>query len=139
MGEPQPLADVLHQPQQSLAPQEEQGQRQEHPDPARDPPQPSPRDHSADQQQQLGHRHARRGEDKASKSGFFFGFGKGTKSSDRPIVHQHSSSRAEIMSRDSDRPVLSKQSTKHSGGQTSCSCYPVFYGRLEFPALPIPH
>ncbi|KAK4128930.1 hypothetical protein N657DRAFT_46697 [Parathielavia appendiculata] len=114
MGEPQPLADVLHQPQQSPVQHDKQRQRQEHVDPARDPPEPSPRDHAEDQQQQLGHRHARRGEDKASKSGFFFSFGKGAKSSDRSIVHQHSNSRADIMSRDADRPVLSKQSTKHS-------------------------
>ncbi|KAH6650278.1 hypothetical protein F5144DRAFT_39790 [Chaetomium tenue] len=114
IGEPQPLADVLHQPRQSLEHQEEQRPpRQRNPDDARDPPQPSPRDQAADQQQQLGHRHQRRGDDKTSKSGFFFNFGKGAKP-DRPIVHQHSNSRAEVMSRDSDRPALSKQSTKHS-------------------------
>lgn len=131
IGEPQPLADVLHQPRQSLEHQEEQRPpRQRNPDDARDPPQPSPRDQAADQQQQLGHRHQRRGVDKTSKSGFFFNFGKGAKS-DRPIVHQHSNSRAEVMSRDSDRPALSKQSTKHSGTQTSC--VPSFHGRLDFP------
>ncbi|KAK4157843.1 hypothetical protein C8A00DRAFT_29229 [Chaetomidium leptoderma] len=123
VGEAQPLADVLHQPRQSLEHQEEQQQRQQHPHPvyARDPPPPppqpqpqrSPREHSADQQQQLGHRHPRRGDDKASKSGFFFNFGKGARSSDRAGVHQHSNSRADTMSRDSDRPTLSKQSTKH--------------------------
>ncbi|KAK4034807.1 hypothetical protein C8A01DRAFT_38737 [Parachaetomium inaequale] len=113
-GDPQPLADVLYPPRQSLEHPEEQRQRQGHPDDTRHSPQPSPRDYSADQQQQLGHRHPRRGEDKASKSGFFFSFGKGARPSDRPIVHQHSNSRAEVMSRDSDRPTLSKQSTKHS-------------------------
>ncbi|KAL2141846.1 hypothetical protein VTI28DRAFT_1882 [Corynascus sepedonium] len=137
-GEPQPLADVLHQPQQSLAEHQEEQRRQQQQQQQRrpddhehDPPQPSPRDyHPADQhqhqpqyqqqqqqqpQQQPGHRHARRGEDKASKSGFFFNFGKGAKaSSDRPVVHQHSNSRSEVMSRDSDRQTLSQQNTKHS-------------------------
>jgi hypothetical protein len=138
IGEPQPLADVLHQPRQSLEHQEEQRPpRQRNPDDARDPPQPqpSPRDQAADQQQQqqqqLGHRHTRRGDDKSSKSGFFFNFGKGAKS-DRPIVHQHSNSRAEVMSRDSDRPALSKQSTKHSGMYANILC-PIFHGRLDFP------
>jgi hypothetical protein len=116
-GEPslQPLADVLHQPQPSQQHSGDPQQQQRRPDETRDLPQPSPRGHSADQHQQLGHRHLRRGEDKASKSGFFFNFGKTAKSADRPIVHQHSNSRAEAMSRDSDRPTLSKQSTTQSG------------------------
>jgi hypothetical protein len=109
----------LHQPRQSREHEEEPRPRQPHSDDVRDPPQPSPRAHSADRQQQLGHRHPRR-DDKASKSGFFFGFGKGHKSSDRPIVHQHSNSRTENMSRDSDRLALSKQSTTHSGRQAPC-------------------
>lgn len=141
VGEPQPLADVLHQPRQSLEYPKEPRPRQQHPDDARDPPQPSRRDHSADQQQPLSHRHTRR-EDKASKSGFFFNFGKGHKSSDRPILHQHSNSRAEAMSRDGDRPALSKQTSKHSGTQTSgILSYPhlvTLYDSLEFPALSIP-
>ena len=129
-------ADVLHHPQKSpLEHQEDyrqnqqqnqqQQQQQQRPDAARDPrdpPPPSPRSHSADhQQQQLGRRHQRRGDDKASKSGFFFHFGKTAKPADRPMVHQHqhqlSNSRADAMSRDSDRLALSKQSTKHSGRQ----------------------
>ncbi len=135
-------ADVLHHPQKSPLEhqedyrqtqkqnQQQQQQQQQYPDAARDPrdpPLPSPRSHSADhQQQQLGRKHQRRGDDKASKSGFFFNFGKTAKPADRPIVHQQqqqqqqhqlSNSRAEVMSRDSDRLALSKQSTKHSGRQ----------------------
>jgi hypothetical protein len=137
-GEPlQPLADVLHQSQRSLEPPQEQQRRQQHPDAARDPPHPSPRAHSADHQQQLGHRHQRRGDDKASKSGFFFNFGKTAKPSDRPIVHQHSNSRTEAMSRDSDRTALSKQSTKHSGKQANILylCYSAFDDGLESSGL----
>ncbi|KAK4240774.1 hypothetical protein C8A03DRAFT_12883 [Achaetomium macrosporum] len=129
VGGPVPLADVLHQAQKPPNPPEEL-QQQRCPDEAREPPQPSPRGggHSVDQQQQLGHRHRRRGEDKASKSGFFFNFGKSTKSSDHPIVHQHPDSRAETMSRDADRLPLSKQSTKHSDSSSS----------LQKPNTPLP-
>ena len=140
-GEPRPLADVLHQPRQSQEYQEEPRQRQPHSDDVRDPPQPSPRAHSADRQQQLGHRHPRR-DDKASKSGFFFGFGKGHKLSDRPIVHQHSNSRTENMSRDSDRLALSKQNTTHSGRQAPCilsriwCSLPAWVPGLADPAYP---
>ena len=69
------------------------------------------------QQQPLGHRHTRHDEDKASKSGFFFPFGKSSKSSDRlnNPSHADSPSRGETMSRDSDHPPLSKQSSKQSG------------------------
>ncbi|SPQ18601.1 bb20ae07-2eab-4d11-be54-98f5ee273156 [Thermothielavioides terrestris] len=118
-----PLADVLHQPHQSL---------EEHQQENQNPPQPSPRAHAADQHhQQLGHRHPRRGDDKASKSGFFFNFGKAAKASDRPIVHQHSNSRTETMSRDSDRPSHSKQSIKHSD-----SAHPDT--SLQKPYTPVP-
>ncbi|KAL2176007.1 uncharacterized protein P884DRAFT_270986 [Thermothelomyces heterothallicus CBS 202.75] len=148
-GEPKPLADVLHQPQQSLPVEHQDEQRRRRPDDSGydPPPQPSPRDRPLENQQQQqqqqqkqhnhyqrqqpppppppqqqqqqpqqqpGHRHPRRGEDKASKSGFFFNFGKGAKTSDRPVVHQHSNSRSEVMSRDSDRQALSQQSTKQS-------------------------
>ncbi|KAK3904631.1 hypothetical protein C8A05DRAFT_13515 [Staphylotrichum tortipilum] len=124
-GEPlQPLELQEDQRQMQQTQQHQQQRQQQQPDTAaRNPPQPSPRAHSADhkqqqqQQQPLGHRHQRRGDDKASKSGFFFNFGKSSKTpaADRPIVvHQHSSSRADAMSRDSDRPALSKQSTKQS-------------------------
>lgn len=166
-------ADVLHHPQRSplehqedyrQAQKQSQQQQQHHPDAARDPrdprdpPLPSPRSHSADhQQQQLGRKHQRRGDDKASKSGFFFNFGKTAKPADRPIVHQQqhqqqhqhqhqhqlSNSRAEAMSRDSDRLALSKQSTKHSGRQTIFPCLAVLLFSvvfcircgLEFPAF----
>ncbi|KAL2161591.1 hypothetical protein VTH06DRAFT_8153 [Thermothelomyces fergusii] len=139
-GEPQPLADVLHQPQQPLPVEHRDEQRRRPDDSGYDPPpQRSPRDHPREdqqqqqqpqqqqppsqqqqqlqlqqQQQQPGHRHPRRGEDKSSKSGFFFNFGKGTKTSDRPVVHHHhhSGSRSEIMSRDSDRQALSQQNIK---------------------------
>ncbi|KAL2016526.1 hypothetical protein VTK56DRAFT_3420 [Thermocarpiscus australiensis] len=129
-GVPLQLADVLQQsgpPQEQQEQQQEQQQRQQRQQfqiqnqpeygsstDIRDPPQPSPKGRPADNQQRLGHRHPRHDEDKASKSGLFFSFGKATKSSDRPIVHQHSDSRAETMSRDSDHPTLSEQSSKHS-------------------------
>ncbi|KAK3939684.1 putative Rho-type GTPase-activating protein 2 [Diplogelasinospora grovesii] len=66
------------------------------------------------QHQQHGHRHNRRDEDKASKSGFF-SFNKSSRSTDRLHAHhQYSDSRSETMSRDSDSPALSKQNTKLS-------------------------
>ncbi len=118
-GDPLQPLDLQEDQRQMQQMQQMQQQRQQQTDSAaRNPPQPSPRAHSADHKQQpLGHRHQRRGDDKASKSGFFFNFGKSSKTpADRPIVvHQHSSSRADAMSRDSDRPALSKQSTKQSG------------------------
>ncbi|KAL2259805.1 hypothetical protein VTK26DRAFT_6379 [Humicola hyalothermophila] len=119
------IADALHESHRSLEQQEQQEQReprypqrQQQPHGSlagsRDPPLPSPRDSTTGQQRQLGHKHPRHDEDRASKSSFFFNFGKGAKSSDRHIVHQHSGSRAETMSRDSDHPTLSTTSTKHS-------------------------
>lgn len=74
----------------------------------------------ATQQQQqsqhpLGHRHARQNEEKASKSGFFFHFGKSSKSSDRLNSPYNADPRSEAMSRDSDQQALSKQSSKQSG------------------------
>ena len=65
-------------------------------------------------QQQRGRRHQRQDETKSSKSGFFH-FGKSAaKSSDR-LNRYPSAERGEAMSRDSDHPTLTKQSTKHSG------------------------
>ncbi|KAK4132316.1 hypothetical protein BT67DRAFT_85703 [Trichocladium antarcticum] len=101
------------QPQQQRQRQQYQYQPQQRPE-SRDPPLPSPRGRVADQQQPPGHRNPRRGDDKASKSSFFFNFGKPTKSSDRPVAYQYSGSRSETMSRDSDHPTLSTRSPKHS-------------------------
>ncbi|KAK0632410.1 hypothetical protein B0T14DRAFT_404641, partial [Immersiella caudata] len=70
------------------------------------------RDQSPAQSQQRGRRHQRQDESKASKSGFFH-FGKSSKSTDRLNTYP-TTERGEIMSRDSDHPSLSKQSTKHS-------------------------
>ncbi|KAL2131663.1 hypothetical protein VTI74DRAFT_4759 [Chaetomium olivicolor] len=134
VGDRMPLANVLHQSRQSPERQEQEQQPQQQqqlPDDPRRSPQPSPRGHSADQHQQPGRRHQRRGEDKASKSGFFFHFGKAAKS-DGAIVHQHSSSRADAMSRDSDRPMLSKQSTKHSDSSHQDST------STQRPDIPLP-
>ncbi|KAK4447635.1 putative Rho-type GTPase-activating protein 2 [Podospora aff. communis PSN243] len=87
-------------------------------DDAHHPPLTSPthqsqrRDQSPAQNQQRGRRHHRQDESKASKSGFFH-FGKSSKSTDRLNTYP-TTERGEIMSRDSDHPSLSKQSTKHS-------------------------
>ncbi|KAK4205215.1 hypothetical protein QBC40DRAFT_49786 [Triangularia verruculosa] len=86
------------------------------------PPLPSPGGRSADQQSRqpnqppphLGHRSPRHDDDKASKSSFFFNFGKAARPSDRPTTHQHPDTRAETMSKDSEHSTPSKQSTKHS-------------------------
>ncbi|KAK0748278.1 hypothetical protein B0T21DRAFT_343956 [Apiosordaria backusii] len=86
------------------------------------PPLPSPGGRTADQRSRLpnqppphlGHRNPRHDDDKTSKSSFFFNFGKAARPSDRPTTHQHSDSRAETMSRDSEHSTPSKQSTKHS-------------------------
>ncbi len=73
--------------------------------------------HKRDQspaQQQRGRNHQRQDEDKSSKSGFFF-FSKSAKSSDRLNTYPTTDVRGETMSRDSDHPNLSKQSTQQSG------------------------
>lgn len=136
------LADVLSQPQSAQHPEHQQ-QQQPEPRPIVDPASsvPSPRGRPTGQHQQqppqLGHRHARHDEDKASKSGFFFNFGKATKSSDRPVANQHSDLRAETMSTDSDPVVLAKQSTKHSG--TPIPPFPSSWSTLRecLPAPPL--
>jgi hypothetical protein len=62
-----------------------------------------------------GHRSHRHDDEKSSKSGFFFNF-KSAKSSDRLNTHQHTDSRGETMSRDTDHPALSRQhASNHSG------------------------
>ncbi|KAK4116489.1 hypothetical protein N656DRAFT_700990 [Canariomyces notabilis] len=116
-GEPLQLAEVLSQPQSAQLPQQQQQQgrkqQQQVERSAAPDPLPSPSGRPGDQQQ-LGHRHPRHDGDKASKSGFRFNFGKAAKSSDRPVAYQQSESLTETMSRDSEHPNLSKQSTKHS-------------------------
>lgn len=66
-------------------------------------------------QQSLRSQHQRHGEDKSSKSGFFFNFGKSGKSTDRLASHQKSESRADTMSRGSDNSTVTKQNSKQSG------------------------
>ncbi|EHA57340.1 hypothetical protein MGG_09303 [Pyricularia oryzae 70-15] len=65
-------------------------------------------------QQSLRSQHQRHGEDKSSKSGFFFNFGKSGKSTDRLASHQKSESRADTMSRGSDNSTVTKQNSKQS-------------------------
>ncbi|KAK3329754.1 hypothetical protein B0H66DRAFT_572103 [Apodospora peruviana] len=88
--------------------------------------------HSPPTQKAPSHRHPRHDENKASKSGFFFHFGKSTKSSDRLNAPQYIESRSETMSRDSDHPALSKQSSKHS----ESSAYPEHSAHKPIPTLP---
>ncbi|KAK3341682.1 hypothetical protein B0T25DRAFT_350113 [Lasiosphaeria hispida] len=91
-----------------------------------------PRDHSPATSQQRGRKHQRYDDDKASKSGFFFQFGKSNKSTDRLNTYQTTDPRGETMSRDSDHPALSKQSTKQSD-----SSYPDQSGQKNpIPTLP---
>lgn len=67
------------------------------------------------QNQQQQSQHQRQGDDKSSKSGFFFNFGKSGKSTDRLASHQKSESRADTMSRGSDNSTVTKQNSKQSG------------------------
>ena len=141
---PLQLAQVLQPPRKSQEQQQppqpqlqqrhrQQYQTQQRPE-SRDPPPHSPRGRAGDQQQPLGHRNPRHGEDKASKSSFFFNFGKPTKSSDRPVAYQYSGSRAGTMSRDSDHATLSNQSTKHSG-----TSFLFFHATVGPPPRPCAH
>ncbi|KAM7192293.1 putative Rho-type GTPase-activating protein 2 [Rhypophila sp. PSN 637] len=84
------------------------------------------------QQAPLGHRHARNNEEKASKSGFFFHFGKSSKSSDRLTSPYYAETRSETMSRDSDQQALSKQSSK----QSETSAYPDHLSHKQVSHLP---
>ncbi|TLS25202.1 hypothetical protein PpBr36_07642 [Pyricularia pennisetigena] len=64
--------------------------------------------------QQQQSQHQRHGDDKSSKSGFFFNFGKSGKSTDRLPSHHKSESRADTMSRGSDNSTVTKQNSKQS-------------------------
>ncbi|KAK3394207.1 hypothetical protein B0H63DRAFT_444388 [Podospora didyma] len=92
----------------------------------------SPASQQRQQQQQQPQQSGRRqDDDRASKSGFLFNFGKPAKSSERVNTHQYTDSRAETMSRDSDQPGLSKQSTKQSDSSS-----PEHVGQKQFQAQP---
>ncbi|KAK4217035.1 hypothetical protein QBC37DRAFT_68667 [Rhypophila decipiens] len=98
---------------------------------------PAPASHQQQQQHQhqqapLGHRHARNNEEKASKSGFFFHFGKSSKSSDRLTSPYYAETRSETMSRDSDQQALSKQSSK----QSETLAYPDHLSHKQVSHLP---
>ncbi|KAH8884432.1 hypothetical protein GQ53DRAFT_661865 [Thozetella sp. PMI_491] len=114
-----PLQSPTHQPQHQPPVQQQQQQQQ--------PPQQQKPQHSHGH----GHGRQRQDEEKASKSGFFFNFSKAARSSDRVNVHQHTDSRGETMSRDTDLPVMTKQYTKHSD-----SSYPDHAVQKPVPTFP---
>lgn len=109
---PPPLASPTHQ-SQPRDPSPVQHQQQQH---QQQQQQQVQQQVQVQQQQQAQHqrvrRHQRQDETKSSKSGFFH-FGKSSKSTDRLNTYP-TADRGEIMSRDSDHPTLSQQSTKQS-------------------------
>lgn len=111
------VTEVLQQQQQRQQQQQEIREPTNLPDDLHPPTLTSPTrlSHRRDQSpSQRSRRHQRQDESKSSKSGFFH-FGKSTKSTDRLNTCPSADARGEIMSRDSDHPTLSKQSTKQSG------------------------
>ncbi|KAK0624689.1 hypothetical protein B0T17DRAFT_493193 [Bombardia bombarda] len=144
--QPLQLTEVLQQQQQHPPPQQQgppppqqQGHRPEGPlDDARFQLLTSPVqqqfDHQRQQreppaaQQNQGHRHQRNDEEKVSKSGFLFHFGKSSRPADRPSTNPYTATRSETMSRDTDRPALS---SKHSN-----SSYQDHSARKPLLALP---